>query len=554
MKTDKASSHPILKMFWVHSFPLITVTVLLGVAMLFISTAMIDRQKAAEVNANLLHVINYYDSLLNEVESLKVFFSTAPESASRLKSVMSANAIDYNSYRDIRMLKLTLLSPVSANSSINDIYIYTPNENNYVFSSQGFSVMEDPVEIEFFRNCSFEGYDIPKTESHVDGEGTRKIRVSIPLMNSLSTPIGIISVDYLPQYLARNYSEQITHDSQYLEVYSREGELLFSSGEKPGKEKRVEFINQGSFGWTFRLSYGYYDLYSNSDMFLKVSLLLILFTIVLGLMLTYQTNKKERAFISNVLRELRRVNANIDDTLPKRIEGDMFTYLNESVLRQFLKNDYLKLKMENLEHRALQMQINPHFIFNTLNTINWKAIKLSNGENDASRMIQELSKLMTYSLRSDHLQGSLLKDELDAVHSYLRIQSYRFKDKFEYEEKVEVDKSIRVVPMSIQPILENCFNHGLSPTEKLRISLSITAVDKQLRITVFNSGPGIDEETLEKLNETDVDIVNSKQHLGLQNVRKRLEYYYHGTASLIVSNVENGVLVEMHAQIENGDT
>jgi len=541
----------ILRVFIKHSAPLVFVTILFGFLMAIFFSRYLKREKSSEALSSLSQAMNYHDSLLSETESLRLFFSATPESAVRLRDAMRDGTLDYDSYRELRILRLMLSSPVDISSAMDEIYIYAPNDGGMIFSSQGFSLITDPTEREYFENAVPEHDRGTESIVHINGEGKETVRVTIPLLSSASAPIGVIAIDYNPAYLSENYSRGASYESQRLIVSNGDGETLFSSGSNEGKGERVSFSMDSQYGWRYELSYEKGDLYASPRMLFLYMALLSLFFASFGVLLVYRSNTKEREFISNVIRELRKAGADVDAEMPKSFRGDMFTYLNDSVLAKFIENDYLRLQKEAIEHRALQMQINPHFLFNTLNTISWKTIKLSGGENDASHMIGELSKLLSYSLKSDHVEGALLTDELNAVRSYIEIQRFRFRSRFSFEEDVNVrSEGLRVPPMLIQPILENSFNHGMSSSEPMLVRLKVIEEGDGLRISVYNSGPGIEEETLKKLNDESRNVLNMKSHLGLQNVRKRLEFFSHGKSYLTVRNANGGVEVEMWMEME----
>ena len=200
-----------------------------------------------------------------------------------------------------------------------------------------------------------------------------------------------------------------------------------------------------------------------------------------------------------------------------------------------MQNKYLKLQKEVADYRALQMQINPHFLFNTLDNIYWKTIRLAGGENDAGRMIMLLSSLFKASLTVDALHGIPLADELEHARTYIRLQEYRFRGRFRYVEDIGEGIDAKVPNMLLQPILENAISHGMVEGEMLTISLDVHMDGNVLRISVYDDGKPMDAEALARVNDAG-EALNESRSIGLRNIRDRLRIFSQGGAVLSVSS------------------
>jgi two-component system sensor histidine kinase YesM len=231
---------------------------------------------------------------------------------------------------------------------------------------------------------------------------------------------------------------------------------------------------------------------------------------------------------------------------------NIFDYLNHHVIKTFLEQDYLRWQTEAMEYRALQMQVNPHFLFNTLDTINWKAVKLASGENDVSTMIQLLSKLLKYSLQVDDFSGVPLSKELEQTEYYIQLQHIRFKQAFTCEKNIDPSLlDVRVPAMLLQPILENAFNHGFKEDEPLHITISATQVDNRMQIVVANDGKSMSQEDVDAINQSRADVLQKKSSLGLLNINKRLMLFTQGKSSIVVARKEEaGVTVTLHLPLK----
>ena len=161
--------------------------------------------------------------------------------------------------------------------------------------------------------------------------------------------------------------------------------------------------------------------------------------------------------------------------------------------------------------QALTSQINPHFLFNTLNSVS--SLIRTNPE-QARVMIVKLSRIMRRLLRKhDHL--SPLRDELDFIDDYLSIEQVRFGGKLRFEKHIETDAMDMVVPsMLLQPLIENCIKHGLSgKVEGGTIVLRARHEGQMLYLTVEDDGAGISDERLSKLTGSGIGVHNVSERL-----------------------------------------
>ena len=175
------------------------------------------------------------------------------------------------------------------------------------------------------------------------------------------------------------------------------------------------------------------------------------------------------------------------------------------------------------EIKILQSQINPHFLYNTLDALNWKAVKYK--DEDMENLISSLCDFYRISL-SDGNEFITIKEELHHVLSYINIQSIRFKNLFNYKidcpDELMNYYSLKVI---LQPLVENAITHGLRPKgQNGLLSISILEEDKDIVIYIEDNGVGMDESTL---NEVLSGLNNIDLHkYGLYNVNQRIRLTY----------------------------
>ncbi len=178
------------------------------------------------------------------------------------------------------------------------------------------------------------------------------------------------------------------------------------------------------------------------------------------------------------------------------------------------------LAAEGLAHearlRALRYQINPHFLFNTLNAISTLVVEHKN--RDAERMIARLSDFLRLTLECDGTPEVPLAEEMAFVRQYLDIQQIRFGDRLTVTNDVDAETlSARVPPLILQPLVENAVRHAIMPREAGgHLTLEARRVDDRLHLRVADDGPG----------PPDADALAQSSGVGLANVQQRLETLY----------------------------
>lgn len=186
----------------------------------------------------------------------------------------------------------------------------------------------------------------------------------------------------------------------------------------------------------------------------------------------------------------------------------------------------------DLEIEKLRMQINPHFLMNSLNTAHWLAI--SKGQAEIDSVIQALNKLLSYNLGKSG-SSSTLRDELAVLEEYMRLQQIRHNIAYRVTNHVGEDVLDIVLPRFIlQPIIENAIRHGMS--EKPEINIDISIENSRLQVSVSDNGPGMEQNLADKMISGQMAPGQTGMGIGLSYVIRTLESYYSGTAELTVKS------------------
>lgn len=206
---------------------------------------------------------------------------------------------------------------------------------------------------------------------------------------------------------------------------------------------------------------------------------------------------------------------------PKNSVGVLTNTFNRMVNDVKKNVEYQKL-LSQATFLALQAQTNPHFLFNTLNSIS-RTISLNKKE-FAIQMIDSLSILLRYSLSESEIPVSL-QEELEITEEYIKIQKLRFGNRIDYISKVPDElASILLLPkFTLQPLIENAIIHGIEPKETGgKICISVVKRKNYALLRIFDNGKGISKE---KLNEILSANPTVSKRIGLANTKKRLEIF-----------------------------
>jgi two-component system sensor histidine kinase YesM len=219
---------------------------------------------------------------------------------------------------------------------------------------------------------------------------------------------------------------------------------------------------------------------------------------------------------------------------------------------QKLQKEQLFSRQKEMQLKILSGQINPHFLYNTLETIRMMA--LGKKEKEIAATIKMLSQLLRQSLSANDKPIPLEK-ELELVRNYLAIQKLRFGGRMDYSIDTEYDPGgCSILPLLIQPLVENSLIHGLETKQSGGyINIAVKAHDKTLLIYVSDNGTGIEPERMEKLRDALVSGEDAADgRIGLANVNRRIKLFYGQAYGLTISeNNGNGTKVLMIIPLES---
>jgi two-component system sensor histidine kinase YesM len=338
---------------------------------------------------------------------------------------------------------------------------------------------------------------------------------------------GIILGNNRFELINRHVSEMMP----YPEVMAKESnEPVFIY--KDGTKQTISHVSSAYNGWKF-ISIVPLKLYEDKAKYIRNYLILsslfsILAATILSLVVSWRMFMPIKQIMSVVSRPGEWLEAS-DRSKPGLNE---IKYITSTILTSYGEKQGLE---HELRHRlalldqaytiALQSQINPHFLYNTLETINWQALRLSGGENPVSEMIASLSQLLRFSLEGDDNLVSI-KAEIEHCQHYIDIQQIRYPRKFEVEWRIDEKIKICKIPkITLQPIIENAIYHGIKPKSGIgKIMVTGTLEKEMVTFRIADNGAGIPGEKVEQIN---AEMANKSwitgSHIGIRNVNQRIK-------------------------------
>ncbi|WP_270748433.1 sensor histidine kinase [Enterococcus lactis] len=267
------------------------------------------------------------------------------------------------------------------------------------------------------------------------------------------------------------------------------------------------------------------------------------------LIFLYKTFKRYSQQISVVMQAMEQTAAGnletrIDTTKTEYELKELSIGINEMLdsINQFVEDIYkLEIKQQDVHMRALQAQINPHFLYNTLEYIRMYAI--SEGSEELADVVYAFSALLRNNTNQE--KTITLKEELDFCEKYVYLYQMRYPNRVAYHFMIDPDlEKIEVPKFVIQPLVENYFKHGIDFTRfDNALSVKVLQEDKRVRIIVKDNGRGMTEKRLkqveEKLSHPKVELHES---IGLQNVNERLRANFGSSYYMSLENNETGGL------------
>jgi two-component system sensor histidine kinase YesM len=285
----------------------------------------------------------------------------------------------------------------------------------------------------------------------------------------------------------------------------------------------------------------YEQLYQNARQLTLINSFVVLLFLIIAVIATLVISFRFTAPIKKLLRYINKIEAGQLDAQMEINRTDEIGILSRRFhqlmqrLNQLIMREYrLEIANKTNELKALQAQVNPHFMNNALQSIG--TLALQKNEKKIYTLIASLGKMMRYQMNTNDIFVPL-STEIDYVKSYLALQSQRFEEKLQFQIEIEEEsKSIQVPKMILQPIVENYFKHGFkSQNNEGEIRITCSRITEYLEISIEDNGTGMESSQLHILQsqlERSQGWNEGQTTIGLINVLSRLRLYYNETAHI----------------------
>ena len=402
--------------------------------------------------------------------------------------------------------------------------------------------------------------------------------------------IGYLEVDRLSDQLAR-VMDYVDEDNISVEIYLSNGHVLFSNRKKPDPDVLTAWpVNLADDTYTritpegqrdpfdiYHAKLADYDLHvliaqpasvidqNNQDlrwslfrraMYIMIPTLLLIAYVSVRLTrsTTRLTRKVRQISAENMLNHDSEQLRALTETVTSPVDRETHELENvfNAMMQKLRENAAVEIALREgtlqAQLNALQTQINPHFIYNTLNIIS--ARSMESGNYDVIEICDKFAQMLRYSTDT-RSRTATVAEEIENVRNYLMLAKARYEENLEYSIDVPESLNSIVIPkLTLQPLVENALTHGYDGRNVLRkLSVSGQVKDNDLILEIRDNGNGFSDEMLDNLRsrireieEGKVSIESSGGHIGLVNTCLRLYYYSHGAMHVAIRNEDGAVI------------
>ncbi len=575
---------------FIRRFALYFLMIILPLALtLYVYSTITKQQQIEKAQQTTLQSLkSVEDSLslsLQNATYQRNLFTGAPRLMTALKKILTKNTLSYSDVVIIDCIKILINKSTNINLNIHSVYLSIDNSNRFLCSDSGIQLLGS----------------IPDAEWHdlyISHDKSEKTWTCQRTYYEYDRPIKLISV-YLRLYNAKGvivvnlYQDRL--QSMMNQVYFNHNEAVFllNTDYEPllanniGTEYLDNFnkningkvdlsaldtmipskIRIGNANYYATLTptseYGFHllslikenDYYTLSSFFNTTFVLQAISAIIIALIIALFVTFKNIKQFYNLFHVLNDAENGIYHTqeYPRYIYDEYDLIIN-NVVKTFISNESLKSELAEkqylktkIELTALQLQINPHFLFNSLQLLDNQAYGLTSGYTELNITIQKLSGILKHALGSPQ-EAVTLREDLKQVHSYTDINYKRYPNMFilyyDFEEDVLDYYVFRLI---LQPLIENSIYHGIRPLNCSRsglIKVKIYSREDYLHFYIIDNGVGIEKDKLQQmrllLNNSEI----STNHIGLSNTNNRLVMYFgEGSRINIMSKYNMGTLI-----------
>ncbi|WP_165908105.1 sensor histidine kinase [Hydrogenispora ethanolica] len=502
-----------------------------------------------------------------------------------LANTLRQSTDNFEAFQAIELLKNIAYNHTNYNLAVKSIYLYIDNPSEaFISSDQGYSRIRD-----YYDPLWLKSYQLLRNTSQNTWVETRKVNDStfsslnqkkiITIFQKFSQSISSKNAGVIVLNISRNNllakiksipqiknqtimicdnqnqpilvtGKQVVMEQTTIDKIFKSEDSLFHIGSRSYiATKRVV----SNYKWGLIILTPTQQVFNRPTQLVFLTVMVFGASILIGLFIAAYMTKTNYQRLDAIVKTFQSAETGKHFPQPSPQMKDEYDFILQNIITTFVEQKFLKTqlaekmyRLKYLELLALQAQINPHFLFNTLKTIYWMNLAQTSGKpSNVSRMIENLSDILYYALGNPEKLVTL-EAEIKNCISYIEIQSERYPDKFEvfwdYDESILENQVPKLI---LQPLIENSIYHGIKEKMgrcvlKIRISLH----NDRIKIAVLDNGIGITPEKLKEIRARFSQKTDSSEHIGLINTYKRLSLVYNENFKMVIrSKYQSGTVV-----------
>ncbi|WP_055654473.1 sensor histidine kinase [Hungatella hathewayi] len=562
MKRSKKTIHIkyqfIKKNFIVLFCSFVLPTLALGIILVFLSWQKTSTEIQKRTENTLSLASGYLDGLHNNNQTVGLYLENSSLILG-LNRMMSFKDISYTESVILKQFSLFINSVTNSSQNIDSLYIYIPNSLNRAYTSgRQFIFLNTLSDNEWVDRLTGLEHDVAielRRKKEYSFESPKQV---LSIYNRFHMYAGGWVMNYSLSNITDYYDSLLSFQDQSIYLLDQEGNLLLqcNNGNDQVSPDTIQFLNKPGqerillHNIPYIIKTAEYEpyqikiitllpqstLYTTAleNAYHMILLLCLILIIIIIIIMAYVLSLNSYHQLHQVMEWFDQ--AEHHQALIPPGNKDMYSQILQNIIRIFLENDYLQVQLSERKYRqkaaelqALQYQINPHFLFNTLQTIHYEILEITNGQQSkANFMIEWLSDLLRFALGSPDSKVTL-QQEIDNCMKYIQIQQERYDNTFNVDWRIPPSLiSLEVPRLILQPMIENSIVHGLKYKKNGKIRIQVIRKDTYVVFMIVDNGCGMAPDKLRKLKE-ELETMHSEcisEHIGLQNCNDRLVLAY----------------------------
>lgn len=551
------------KMTISYAIPLLTIALALSIISYKIISFQYTKQIVYSANQSYEQAISYLENHVQNMNYVQLLLGSNKQVNEMLREGVFELEEFADQYREYWKLDEIIIS-IDLSNGLYNCALYVPDDliyanNNYHFYP--LSQLPDIQEWDYFSSAMGGTVYFTDVQEVLVGSSSKPVK-QVALLKTIYDQNGIqciarvsVAVQELENilrnsditkkgfsYLINNRGEIIVtsnqEDTHYIQIVEekeekeeKEGWEDINYGEKGEFLVRRQTINGA--GWTLVSVIDKEDFFQDSNVVLQVFAVFVMVNFPAIVLISYNLARyytKRLTYLSSQMTQLQ----NGDWSILGKVEEEsdeigrllsQFYYMTKELRNLMISQYKLGKSVKSAELRALQAQINPHFLYNTLDLINWEA--RDHGADEIVTIVQSLAKFYRISLNKGK-QIVRIEDELEHVKAYVNIENYHFEGAISLDLKVdEAVLELGCINIILQPLVENAIKHGIAKDSSIKschINIEVRMEDQDVIFLIRDNGPGMTKKEMDQILQK--NTCKATHGYGVQNINFRIKLYY----------------------------